>query len=511
MKKYTAWVLALLFYVSVLPWNMAGAAFFNYNAHNITGDNTGRIQDFSIGSASYTDNGYFNDLITKGPWVDVRAHIPVALHAGIAAGTDNSDLSTYMQSAVDNASKGTVLFPKGHYHGSFTITNDTNIVGVGPQATRLTSDHSTNPAIKINNYASQTYYGTVYIGHIGVSSSSQDGIHIDGQGHALLHDVLSLSNGRYGVYLGPTVHTTYVTLRSCVVQSNGSSGIYGRTLSAKQINVVNLLGNKVTDNGGSGIDLTANSLNIIGGSTEGNTYYGIKLSALDVGSVEASAQSILITGVHWEGPSTNVYGFIRVETDYTAPYTKSINHLRVFGNYATITTANAHASATAIVSFDTNASSLNRHSIIGINDFTTDNVSRIAWYDFGASNALDEYSTVYINAQLHYDAADSPFTSLFLNRGNAKFVPLSYITGTVPPSGSPFTRNLEYLDTTTFTMYKSLGIDGAVRWRPITSRSSGPSTPTDACTHGETAYGSGYYYWCYGTDTWRRVAYDNTW
>ena len=73
MKKTTAFLLALLFYASILPWTGWADEYHNYNARNVTGDNTGRLKDMSIGSASYTDNGNFADLITRGPWVSVRS------------------------------------------------------------------------------------------------------------------------------------------------------------------------------------------------------------------------------------------------------------------------------------------------------------------------------------------------------------------------------------------------------------------------------------------------------
>jgi len=59
MRKTAAFLLTLLFYASILPW-IGRAEYYNYRAHNITGDNTGRVQGFSIGAAAGTDNGYFD-------------------------------------------------------------------------------------------------------------------------------------------------------------------------------------------------------------------------------------------------------------------------------------------------------------------------------------------------------------------------------------------------------------------------------------------------------------------
>jgi len=113
-KKYLCVSLALLFYASLLPWFFrpsAGAEeYYNYRAHNITGDNTGRVQGFSLGSASYTDNGYFGDIVVKGPWVDVRAFGAVT--------------ATNVQTVVDcTAIAGkSILIPPGNYTFSGTVT-----------------------------------------------------------------------------------------------------------------------------------------------------------------------------------------------------------------------------------------------------------------------------------------------------------------------------------------------------------------------------------------------------
>jgi hypothetical protein len=119
MKRHIAWILALLFY-SCLPGMRPVFAtdYWNINAKNVTGDNTGLVQGFTLGSASYTDNVRANDLITRGPRVDVRAFIPEALHARIAAGTYTDDVWVYLDTAVKycNDNKKALYMPKGKYY-----------------------------------------------------------------------------------------------------------------------------------------------------------------------------------------------------------------------------------------------------------------------------------------------------------------------------------------------------------------------------------------------------------
>ena len=74
----------------------------------VTGDNTGRVQGFSIGSSSYTDNGYFADLITGGPWVDVREYLP---NIFVIDGSVN--YNTQINAALNNTNRLPILLPRG--------------------------------------------------------------------------------------------------------------------------------------------------------------------------------------------------------------------------------------------------------------------------------------------------------------------------------------------------------------------------------------------------------------
>jgi len=58
-----------------IPWSLDYLR--TIRPHDITGHSAspGVIENFTLGSAGYTDNVRANDLITKGPWVDVRAYM----------------------------------------------------------------------------------------------------------------------------------------------------------------------------------------------------------------------------------------------------------------------------------------------------------------------------------------------------------------------------------------------------------------------------------------------------
>jgi len=142
MKKITAYFLTLVFYASILPWSVQSATFYNYNVHKLIFDNT------------YLTDGQFNDLITKGPWVDVRAYAPVGT---LRDGT--VDWTAYIQAAINSVTTGAhVLIPDGKYLVTSTITlsNGTKLRGQGRNFPGPASPHKgtqliftgTGPCIK---------------------------------------------------------------------------------------------------------------------------------------------------------------------------------------------------------------------------------------------------------------------------------------------------------------------------------------------------------------------------
>lgn len=83
-----------------IPWSLDYSR--TIRPGGITGNSSspGRIQNYNFGSASYTDNGYFADIIVGGPWVDVRKH---GTGLSTTNGTDN--WTTAIQTAIDNGIK----------------------------------------------------------------------------------------------------------------------------------------------------------------------------------------------------------------------------------------------------------------------------------------------------------------------------------------------------------------------------------------------------------------------
>lgn len=106
-----------------IPWSNAYTR--TIRPKNVTGDNTGRLSGFSIGSASYTDNGYFGDVIARGPWVDVRAGFggtfdnvaddKAAIQAAVTAGESlGVPWTLYVPHGVNARIKNPIRFAKGN-------------------------------------------------------------------------------------------------------------------------------------------------------------------------------------------------------------------------------------------------------------------------------------------------------------------------------------------------------------------------------------------------------------
>jgi len=130
---------------------------------NITG--TTRVRAPSIGSASYTDNGYFLNIITKDPWFDVRAY-----GAGLSTTNGTDDWTAAIQAAIDAAAastyvgayaadigSGTVFIPPGKFRTTspLTISNSgVTIRGSGIGSTMLYTDFTTDNAAIIVKDAS---------------------------------------------------------------------------------------------------------------------------------------------------------------------------------------------------------------------------------------------------------------------------------------------------------------------------------------------------------------------
>lgn len=139
MKRWLCASLALIFYMSLLPW--AGADYFNYRAHDIASDG-GNITGFdNITNTGYGGTQRTGDLITKGPWVDVRAYGAVANDN--TKGTVNTAAFQAASDYLKTLGGGRIIAPGNYRLGSkVTLYNSTILSGTGMESTVLSAAFS---------------------------------------------------------------------------------------------------------------------------------------------------------------------------------------------------------------------------------------------------------------------------------------------------------------------------------------------------------------------------------
>ena len=141
-----AWALSLIFYISLLPWNMAGAVdYWNYNVHNLTGDGGAmsnvRVPADNVFLVSGDNTLSVNSALTA--WVNVRAYGAALTDVPIQAAL----------SAIDNTIGAEVFIPRGQYEiGTGLLMqgkNNVTIRGAGKDITILHMDFgtATQPAV----------------------------------------------------------------------------------------------------------------------------------------------------------------------------------------------------------------------------------------------------------------------------------------------------------------------------------------------------------------------------
>ncbi|MFZ3043876.1 MAG: glycosyl hydrolase family 28-related protein [Minisyncoccia bacterium] len=328
MKKKTAFLLALLFYASLLPWRAETACvqYYDQCAANVTGDNAGRLKDMSIGSASYTDNGYFQDIITKGPYVDVRAHGTALTQAPIQLAIDNA-----------NSSTGADIFvPAGTYvlAANIGIIGKNNLTLRGAGMGRTILDGSAAYITKLYMGSSSTwgiltiegasdgasYSDNIVIRDMTIINSTTDNgsllkkhTFFGSTKHIKFINVRFVNSNYEGLYhhgsLDPSVDD--VEAKGCEFDGLGVGGTaWGAGLSSFNLNSANTRNAKVHHNyfanGGGGVTISGD-----GADVSRNFFYRMLYNAVQVEGSPSATASRSIGGI-------NVSHNIAYQTGYGA-------------------------------------------------------------------------------------------------------------------------------------------------------------------------------------------------
>ena len=94
---------------------------------------------------------YHEDIITEGPWLDLRAHLP---HGFV---TDGSvDYTTELQAWVDENDQD-LFIPEGTFSGNISVDGAVNIRGSGPKS--ILEAFTTSPVITVTERISSAISG----------------------------------------------------------------------------------------------------------------------------------------------------------------------------------------------------------------------------------------------------------------------------------------------------------------------------------------------------------------
>jgi hypothetical protein len=229
-----AWFVALLFYATMLPWNMAGAEYFNTRHHNATSDN-GVLSGFDngtfnnvvrapvIGSSSYTDNGYLNYLLANYVFDNqiVNARDP---RYGVVC--DNvTDDSAAINAAIVAAGRKPVLLPLGDCRSIAPIklksgtrlsgSNRPNSNGV-TGGTRIVHDSATlDNVFTVDDPTSGSYTYDIEVSNLGVVGNANTNAIFNLNKVAASHfHSMTLLYGAYGFWINFGMENTFDRIQS---------------------------------------------------------------------------------------------------------------------------------------------------------------------------------------------------------------------------------------------------------------------------------------------------------
>lgn len=269
------------------------------------GDNTGRIQDITFGSAAGTDNGVFGDVITKGPWVDVRAY-------GASTTASAAVNRAAIQTAADNAVALTrpLYIPELYeIDNTILITGDIAWIFCSHDYAGLFNTGAGVPALKLSH---ATTIQNCYIKGNNVASPGFDnashGIEVTAtvESQMRLLNVKSDFHKGHGFYSSGAIYGTHIEAGE--YNNNSGDGINFK-VGSQNGNATTLKGNSIGTNRNGVAWGGAAGLSVEGGSIENNTEYGVKLTK--------SGQAVKIS-TYFEG---NTLGAIRGEPSGGSAFT----------------------------------------------------------------------------------------------------------------------------------------------------------------------------------------------
>ena len=257
---------------------------------NLGFDASGNVTVTDSSGTFATANAYWDDIIAKSPWKDVRAYG--------AEGDGTTDDTAAIQAAIDSVSAddgARIYFPTGVYIISDTLTIPTIkyiwLVGNGIKSEIKNDATDGSDAISFEGVVAGTWNRGIEKMTIRGNASSGDGVSIATTStHTIIKDTTILGHGDYGVRYTGATH--YNTLIHCSITTNASGGvIYEASANANAIYDC-----YIDDNDDTAVYIAANGIKIFGGSMENNDGRVLYIT---------SVSDILVEGVWFESNNSD--------------------------------------------------------------------------------------------------------------------------------------------------------------------------------------------------------------
>ena len=472
MKRYLSLTIAIMFLAAIC----SAGEFRKWG-----------VEDIEWGTGTWTTAGGVTS--TKVPIAQPSGNKFLGVYdvtAFGATGDGTTDDTTSIQTAIDNAEAdgyGLVTFPPGIYKITTGLTVNINGVvlkGAGKGVSKIHAVYTGDtPAIKFIGAASARldYAGieglTVYT---TAGTAPNYGIHVDYSAYFKAYDV----------------EVSYFRKRALDL----------RTVWQADFDHIFIFQNGRDSASTDGV-LSLTSSSVVAGQCTQSTFSNIQMGSnfgTHIYSVNASGNS-----------SINFFNIV-LEDDPSENATSDNNSFINISNNTDL----------HVVNFTFTANTKPAAASKSILQMTGPNWSRGIYFTNGTFGANSNV-TATLSSMINWDTAQGELelTNVMFSDYYEKVPVNKFINVTlgglskIRMNGVGFftskTLTQLFSDTTMLqgTFWRESG--GTAIYYSLGNWSAAPATQTEACISGMYAKDASYLYWCYGDNTWRRVAYDNTW
>jgi hypothetical protein len=356
----------------------------------------------------------------------VRKGVIYAEDYGVVFNDTANNYTTQLQNAINAAPYGKVILAAGWVRVDSVVLNyGTTLEGQGWGTQNVAGVLGTVIYSRTNSYivhiniADNIGYGPT-ITNLQIrgdtSLSSQTGILINAESNVHINHVAVRWVGEYAIKFATIRHTDKIHIEHCLIHSN-MNGIYGRDLTATQINAIRIFDCEIGSNFGYGINLIGANIVIRDNIIQDNDSAGVYLDATDAGAVTCNSENTVIEGNYFEG---NGGGDIYAVTYYAAgPIYKYHFSLKIDNNKFAHNETDYETYVTACIMLKHTGTAANgfKDLYVGAGNYFSVSTGDDGYVDGGS--ILDMSATIYTNYYSKYSYA---FATYWKNVSGANII-----------------------------------------------------------------------------------------